>query len=151
MTIPRLTNRTALIPRELARYRVNVSAFSETRRANEGQLTEDVGGYCFFWSGHTSEERREAGVGFAIRSHLVRKLASLPIGLNDRLMVMPFQLTNKQKATLISAYAPTMTNREEVKDQLYEQLDALIAAFPISYKLIILGNVNARVGTDHHT
>ena len=63
-------------------------------------------------------------------SHLVSKLAILPRGLNDRLMVMQLQLTNKQKATLISPYAPTMTNPEEVKDQFYEQLDALIAAVP---------------------
>ena len=66
-------------------------------------------------------------------------------------MVMQLQLTNKQKATLISAYAPAMTNPEEVKDQFYEQLDALIAAVPKSEKLIILGDFNARVGTDHHT
>ena len=135
----------------MARYHVDIAALGETRRANEGQLIEDGGGYCFFWSGRTSEERREAGVGFAIRSHLVSKLASLPRGLNDRLMVMQFQLTNKQKATLISAYAPTMTNPEEVKDQFYEQPDALIAAVPKSEKLIILGDFNARVGTDHHT
>ena len=66
-------------------------------------------------------------------------------------MVMQLQLTNKQKATLISADAPTMTNPEEVKDQFYEQLDALIAAVPKSEKLIILGDFNARVGTDRHT
>ena len=45
-----------------------------------------------------------------------------------------------------------MTNPEEVKDQfVYEQLDALIAAVPKFEKLIILGDFNARVGTDHHT
>ena len=127
--------RTALVARKVARYHVDIAALSETRRANEGQLTEDGGGYGFFWSGRTSEERREAGVGFAIRSHLVSKLASLPKGINDRLMVMQLQLTNKQKDTLISAYAPTMTNPEEVKGEFYEQLDALISAVPKSEKL----------------
>ena len=63
---------------------------------------------------------------------------------------MQLQLTNKQNAILISAYAPTMTNPEEVKDQLYEQLDALIAAVLKFEKLIILGDFNARVRTDHH-
>ena len=66
--------RTALVARELARYHVDIAAISETRRANEGQLTEEGGGYCFFWSGRTSEERRKAGVGFAIMPHLVSKL-----------------------------------------------------------------------------
>ena len=85
-----------------------------------------------------------------IRQFFVR-VSSLPRGLSDRLMVMQLQLTNKQNATLISAYAPTMTNPEEVKDQFYEQLDALIAAVTKSEKLIILGDFNSRVGTDHHT
>ena len=91
--------RTALVARELARYHVDIAALSETRRANEGQLTEDGGGYCFFWSDRTSEERREAGVTFAIRFHLVSKLASLPKRINDRLMVIQLQLTNKHNAS----------------------------------------------------
>ena len=115
--------RTALVARELARYHVDIAALIETRRANEGQLTEDGGGYCFFWSGRSNEERREAGVGFAIRSHLISTLESLPKCIIGRLMVMQLQLTNKHMATLISAYATTMTNPEEVKYQLYEQLD----------------------------
>ena len=59
--------RTALVARELVRYHVDIAALSETCVANEEQLMEDGGGYCFFWSGRTSEERREAGVAFAIR------------------------------------------------------------------------------------
>ena len=89
-------------------------------------------------------------MGFAIRSHLVSKLASLPSGLSDHLMGMQLQLTNKQNAILISGYAPTVTNPEEVNNQFYEQLYTPIAADPKSDKLIILGDFNARVGTDHH-
>lgn len=75
--------RTALVARELARYKVDIAALSETRFADKGQLTETGGGYTFFWSGRSAEERREAGVGFAIKTTLVPKLASLPEGLND--------------------------------------------------------------------
>ena len=56
--------RTALIARELSRF--NIAALSETRLAGEGMLHERGAGYTFFWSGHKHEERREAGVGFAI-------------------------------------------------------------------------------------
>ena len=107
--------RTALVAKELARCHVDIAALSETRRANEVQLTEDGGGYCFFWSGRTNEERREAGMGFAIRYRLKSKLASLPRCINDRLMVVQLQLTNMQKAALIGAYASTMTNPERVR------------------------------------
>ena len=141
--------RTALVARELARYKVDIAALSETRFADKGQLTETGGGYTFFWSGRSSEERREAGVGFAIKTTHVQKLASIPEGLNDRLMKMQLPLGHKTNATLISAYAPTMTNPDEIKDKFYEELDSLIASVPQSEKLIILGDFNARVGTDH--
>ena len=65
--------RTALVGRELDRYKVEIAALSETRLA---ELLKEVGaGYTFFWSGRMKGERREAGVGFAIKSHLVSKLS----------------------------------------------------------------------------
>ena len=143
--------RTALVARELARYNADIVALSETRFAEIGQLTEIGGGYTFFWSGRSSKVRRESGVGFAVKSHLVKKLSSLPQGVNDRLMTLQLQLRGNKQATLISAYAPTMTNPDEVKDKFYEELESLINKVPKKDKLIILGDFNARVGTDHQT
>ena len=143
--------RTALIAKELARYNADIVALSETRLAEEGQLTEDGGGYTFFWSGRKSELRRESGVGFAIKSHLFNKLTSLPKGVNDRLMTLQLPLGENKQVTLISVYAPTMTNPDEVKDRFYEELESLITSVPRQEKLIILGDFNARVGTDHQT
>ena len=62
---------------------------------------------------------------------------------------MQLPLEKGTKATLISAYAPTMTNPEDTKDKFYEELDALITDVPQPDKLIVLGEFNARVGTDH--
>ena len=75
--------RTALVGRELDIYKVETAALSETRLAEEGLLKEVDTGYTFFWSSGKKEERREAGVGFAIKSHLVSKLSGLPKGIND--------------------------------------------------------------------
>ena len=141
--------RTALIAAELSRYNIDIAALSETRLAGEGDLTEKSSGYSFFWSGRATEERREAGVGFAIRTSLVSKLASPPKGLNDRLATVRLPLSyGKKFVTIISAYAPTMTNPEEVKDKFYEDLDAIISAVPAADKLVLLGDFNARVGCD---
>ena len=52
-------------------------------------------------------------------------------------------------ATLVSCYAPTMTNPDETKDKFYEDLNALIASVPNADKLIVLGDFNARVGRDN--
>ena len=66
--------RTALVAKELERYRIDIAALSKTRFPGEGQLKEVGSGYTFFWSGRSSEERRESGVGFAIKNSLAGKI-----------------------------------------------------------------------------
>ena len=140
--------RTAL---ELDRYKVEIAAQRETRLAEEWLLKEVGAGYTFFWSGRKKEERREAGVGFAIKSHLVSIFSGLPKGINDRLMTLRLPLSGKRHVTIVSAYASTMTNPDEVKDKFYNDLNSVISAAPRTGKLILLGDFNARVGTDHQT
>ena len=141
--------RTALVGRELDRYKFEMAALSEARLAEEGLLKDVGAGYTFLKSGRKKEERREAGVGFAIKSHLVSKLSGPPKGINDRLMTLRLPLSGKRHACIVSAYAPTMTNPDEVKGKFYDDLDSVISATPRTDKLILLGNLNARVDTDY--
>nr|VZI36657.1 unnamed protein product [Spirometra erinaceieuropaei] len=141
--------RTALVARELARYKVDIAALSETRFSEQGQLEEVGAGYTFFWSGRPRAERRNAGVAFAIRTDIVGRLPCLPQGINDRLMSLRLPLWGGKFATIISAYAPTMTNPDAVRDKFYEDLHALLATVSKADKLIVLGDFNARVDTDH--
>ena len=94
--------------RGYGRYKVEIAALTETRLAKAGLLKEVGAGYTFFLSGRKKEERREAGVGFAIKSHLVSKFSGL-----------------------------------------LKSMDSVIYAAPRTDKLILLGDFNARVGTDH--
>ncbi|KAL8567281.1 hypothetical protein ACOMHN_023324 [Nucella lapillus] len=48
-------------------------------------------------------------------------------------------------------YAPTMTNQDEDKEAFYQQLDEVVRRVPADNKLIILGDVNARIGSKHTT
>ncbi|BHF58986.1 hypothetical protein SprV_0100194100 [Sparganum proliferum] len=142
--------RTALVARELARYKVDIAALSETRFSEQGQLEEVGAGYTFFWSGRPRTERRDAGVAFAIRNDIVGRLPCLPQGINDRLMSLRLPLRRGGKfATIISAYAPPMTSLDAARDKFYEDLHALLATVSKADKLIVLGDFNARVGTDH--
>nr|VZI09470.1 unnamed protein product [Spirometra erinaceieuropaei] len=143
--------RTALVARELARYKVDIAALSETRFSEQGQLEEVGAGYTFFWSGRPRAERRDAGVAFAIRTDIVGRLPCLPQGINDRLMSLRLPLRRGGKfATIISAYAPPMSSLDAAaRDKFYEDLHALLATVSKADKLIVLGDFNARVGTDH--
>ena len=143
--------RTTLVGRELGRYKVKIAALSEICLAEEGFLKEVGAGYTFFWSRRKKEERRKAGEGFAIKSHLISKLSGLPNGINDRLMTLRLPLYGKRHASIVSAYAPTMTNPDEIKVKFYDDLDSVISATLRTDKHIFLGDFNASVGTDHQT
>ena len=79
------------------------------------------------------------------------KLTGLPNDINDRLMTLRLPLSGNKHATIVSAYAPTMTNPDAVKVKFYDDLDHIISATPRTDKLILLGDFNARFGTNHQT
>lgn len=58
-------------------------------------------------------------------------------------------LSGKKSVKIVSVYIPTMTNSDYVKEKFYEKLESEIDTVPKSSKLIILGNFNVRIGTDH--
>ena len=94
--------RRALVCRELWRHGIGlqIAALSETLFADVEEIKEVGVGYTFFWSGRKSEERREAGVGFAIKTELVGKLSRLPKGINDRLMTLRLPLSGNESVLM---------------------------------------------------
>ncbi|VDM00535.1 unnamed protein product, partial [Schistocephalus solidus] len=67
--------RTALVTRGLARYKVDISALSEIRFSEQGQLEEVGADYTFVWSGH--QKPLPASPGRQIR-HQHQRLRPLP-------------------------------------------------------------------------
>ena len=125
-------------------YQVDIAAPSETRIADEGSLREEGGDYT--WKGKPQAEDRIHGVGFAIRTSLLRSMPVLPVGIKERLMKLRIPLSRIRYLTIISAYAPTLASPDDAKEQFYEQFDQVIRSTPPSDKLVILGDFIARVG-----
>ena len=48
--------------------------------------------------------------------------------INDRLLTLRLPSSGNKHATIVSDYAPTMTNPDEVKDKFYDALDNIISA-----------------------
>lgn len=140
--------RTALIGMELKRYNLDIVALSETRFSESGSVEEVESGYTFFWKGKPEGVRREAGVGFAIRSSLVNNLSDLPNGISERLISLRVPLKHGRFMTLISVYAPTLTSAKEDIDMFYGDLKSAIQKVDRQDKLVVLGDFNARVGQD---
>ena len=148
-SIVRPPRRTALIASELNRYKIDIAALSETRLPDEGSLTEVGAGYTFFWRGLPEEDQRIHGVGFAIKSALLPKLPESPVGVNERIMTLRIPLVSNRHATIVSVYAPTLTSTEDIKDTFYEHLNNTLSSIPRQDKIILLGDFNARVGSNH--
>nr|VZI20137.1 unnamed protein product [Spirometra erinaceieuropaei] len=111
-----------------------------------GQLEEVDAGYTFLLHGRPKAERREADVAFATPNDIAERLPCLPQGINDSLINLHLPLRRGKFATIISIYAPTMTDSDEAI--LYEDLHALLASVPGMEKLIIRGDFIVHVGTD---
>ena len=137
--------KTAIINNELLRLKVDIAALQETRLAGQGSIKEND--YTFFWHGKSIDERREHGVGFAVKNTL---LQSVEVGSDGNERITTLRLhTRKGTATLVSAYAPTLYSDEQVKNNFYEKLNLIVSKLPKRDQLVILGDFNARVGSDH--
>ena len=133
---------------ELAKYNIDIAALYETKFSESGSLNDLE--YSFFWCGKHEGERREAGVGFAIKKHIITKLTEMPRPVSDRIMKMRLPLSKDNFATIISVYAPTMTNPDENKEAFYNQLaNVFSGGIPHTDKLLLIGDFNARIGRDN--
>ncbi|BHF69816.1 hypothetical protein SprV_0301286300 [Sparganum proliferum] len=70
-------------------------------------------------------------------------------GISDRLMSLHLPLWRGKFAIIINAYALPMISPDAARDKFYEDLHALLATVSKVDKLIVLGDFNARVGTNH--
>lgn len=138
------TRKTAIIDRELLRLRIDIAALQETRLLDEGSLRET--NYTFFWKGNETGDRREHGVGFAIRNNILNCIES-PVGISKRIMTLRLTSTSGP-VTLVSAYAPTLQASSEVKDKFYDDLRECLRHVRSTDKLMILGDFNARIGSN---
>ena len=140
---------TAIVARELDRYNIDIAGLSETRVLGDTIIDEIGGGYTFFLKGKPDGDKRHHGVGFAIRSKLVQHITDEhPVGINERLMTMSIPLDNFT-LSILSVYAPTLASSNETKESFYDDLDKAIKNIPASHKLLVIGDFNARVGTDY--
>ncbi|BHF59257.1 hypothetical protein SprV_0100221400 [Sparganum proliferum] len=84
-----------------------------------------------------------------IRNDIVGRLPCLLHGFNDRLKSLRLHLQGGKLTTIVSVYASTMTSPGGARDKFYDYLPALLATVSKADKLTVLGDFNARVGTDH--
>ena len=84
-------------------------------------------------------------MGFVIKKDIDTKLTEIPRPVSDRIMTMRLPLSKVNFATIISVYAPIMTNPDENKEASYNQLPSFFSGIPRTDKLLLIGDFNARI------
>ena len=88
-------------------------------------------------------------MGFVIKKYIVTKLTEMPRPVSDIIMMLRLPLSKNNFATIISVYASTMTNPYENKEAFYNQLASVPSRIPRTDKLLLTGDINARIGREN--
>ncbi|KAJ7411525.1 craniofacial development protein 2-like protein [Willisornis vidua] len=110
--------RSALIAHELPQLNIDIAALSDVHLHEEGSFKEHGASCTLYWSGKPKTESHLSGVGFMIKT---------PSPPN-------------------SIYVPTLQADPVGKDKFYTDLRHLTQNVPADDKIIICGDLNARVG-----
>ena len=137
------TSRLAQAIREMERYKLGILGISECRWTGAGKLISQ--GHTIVYSGHDSDH--QGGVALIIDKQISKTLLEWQ-SVNERIIVARFN-SRHTKMTVIQTYAPTNPAEEEVKIKFYDDLQRVINKVPPHDVLIVMGDLNAKVGRDN--
>ena len=134
----------AQVIREMKRYIMDILGVSKCRWTGSGrQMTHD--GSTILYSGH--EDTHIRGVALVISKQKANTLLEWE-PISDRIMKAHFN-SKHCKFTIILCYAPTNESDTEDKENWYEQLQQAVAKVPQHDMLLIIGDMNAKVGSEN--
>ncbi|XP_055383684.1 uncharacterized protein LOC129613579 [Condylostylus longicornis] len=136
------SSRLAQIESEMKRYRVKILGVSETRWPGLNEITTAKGNK-FIYSGNNNGGSN--GVGMIIDKSISSSMMSWK-AVSDRIILVRFY-SRIRKITIIQCYAPTETANDELKDEFYSQLTSVISNIPRTDIIILMGDLNAKIGT----
>ena len=130
-----------VVKQEMARVNVDILRISELKWTGMGEFNSDD--HYIYYCGQ--ESLRRNGVAIMIN----RRVQNAVLGCNlknDRMISVHFQ-GKPFNITEIQAYAPTSNAEEAEVEQFYEDLQDLLELTPKKYVLFIIGDWNAKVGS----
>jgi exonuclease III len=128
---------------EVAKTQIEILALQEVRWPGKRQINKKV--YLLYYSG-TKEKIGQAVAGFLLMKKIQKYIINFELH-NERLCKLSVK-GKYNNITLINAYALTEDKTEETKEQFYDDLQSMVDKVPKSDLIIILGNVNAKLGKE---
>lgn len=134
--------KTAQVEREMSRYNISILGVSESRWTGNGMITTSSNN-TIIYSGREDNHHAE-GVAIIMNTTAKKSLIGWK-PINERIITARFN-SKHTKMTIIQCYAPTNEAEEETKDIFYQQLQKIINDVPTHDLLILMGDLNAKVG-----
>ncbi|KAK3780057.1 hypothetical protein RRG08_061825 [Elysia crispata] len=127
----------------MQRYRLDILGVSETHWIQSGQKKLRSGELVLF-SG-----KEEEGVAVILSKRVQRTLRGWEAH-GSRLLLASFSSSNRGiNINILQLYAPTNAASEEEKEEFYDQLQRITEKLPRKDVNIIMGDANAKVGSDN--
>ena len=139
------TGKLAQATTEMRRYNLHVLGVSESRWIGTGRL-KTVSCETVLCSGRDDELHRE-GVEIILKKGADRSVLEWK-PINSRL-IKARPKGKQNNLTLIQCYTPTNDSEDDLKDNFYLRLQAEIEQVPMQDLIIIMGDLNVKVGADN--
>ena len=135
----------AQVAKEMKQNRFDILGVSETRWTGNGKLVL-ADGTTVIYSGRKDGLHQE-GVALMLNQSSSKALVAWnPV--SERIVCARFY-SKYSKLTVIQCYSPTNTADEADKHNSYEQLQSEVAKTPKHDVLMVIGDLNAKVGSDN--
>ena len=130
-----------MIKQEMARVNINTLGISELKWTGMGEFNSDDHYIIFYWQ----EFLKRNGVAIMVNKRVQNAVFGCSLE-NDRMISVNFQ-GKPFNITVIQVYAPTSNTEEVEVEWFYEDLQDLLELTPKKDVLFIIGDWNAKVGS----
>ncbi|KAI5728729.1 hypothetical protein M8J77_020289 [Diaphorina citri] len=120
---------------------MDMVGISEIRKKDQGDYWID--NHRIIFSG---DDRGIAGVGIVMNKDWGNRVQNVVL-YNQRIMLVKFQVNEKEILNVIQIYMPTSGHTDEEIEETYDQIDDVLDLTNGNEKLIILGDWNAVAGS----